>query len=78
MADKDIERQEILMEAKELGYSATDLNVLKEILEDVAGSWNGEDDRCIGTGHVGGEIITEEDATAAQELIEKIDAFHGI
>lgn len=76
-ADLDIERQEIIREAREmdLGISGMDdINKLREILEDVASSWNGEDDKCLGTGYMGGELVTEEMATTAQELIERIDA----
>ncbi len=73
--DQDIERQEIEREAKEMGisYGAKNLKELRENLEDVAGSWNGEDDKCLGTGVAGGDMISEEDAGNAQELIERID-----
>ncbi len=71
-----IEEEAIMAEAKEAGisYGAKTLNELRENLEDVAGSWNGEDDSCMGTGCAGGDMISEEDAGTAQELIERIDA----
>lgn len=72
--DSDIERQEIIKEAGEMGYTAKDMKQLREMMVDVAGSWNGEDDRCMGSGWAGGDTVTEEDAGAAQELIERIDA----
>ncbi len=70
------EEQQIMAEAKEAGisYGAKTLNELRENLEDVAGSWNGEDDQCMGSGVAGGDLISEEDAGTAQELIERIDA----
>ena len=79
LADIDIERQEILKEAAELGYSPKggNLYVLKEILEDCAGSWNGEDDECMGTGYFGGDTVTEEDAMSAKELLERLEALIG-
>lgn len=75
MADLDIERQQIERDAKEMGisYGAKTLKELRENLEDVAGSWNGEDDQCMGSGCAGGDMISEEDATCAQDLIERID-----
>lgn len=72
--DSDIERQEIIKEAGEMGYTAKDMKQLREMMVDVAGSWNGEDDRCMGSGWAGVDTVTEEDAGAAQELIERIDA----
>jgi hypothetical protein len=76
-AEKDAAEEEAIMaEAKEAGisYGAKDLKELRENLEDVAGSWNGEDDSCMGSGVAGGDMISEEDAGTAQELIERIDA----
>ncbi len=69
------EEAKIMSEAVELGisYGAKTLNELKENLEDVAGSWNGEDDKCLGSGCAGGDLISEEDAGNAQDLIERID-----
>ena len=70
------EEQKIMDDAKEAGiaYGAKTLKELRENLEDVAGSWDGENDQCMGSGVAGGDIITEEDAGEAQDLIERIDA----
>ncbi len=76
-AEKDAAEEEVIMaEAKEMGisYGAKNLKELRENLEDVAGSWNGEDDSCMGSGAAGGDMISEEDAGNAQDLIERIDA----
>lgn len=77
MADIDIERKEIILEAKEMGYGMDDqtqgLKNLRPLLESVRDSWDGTSKMCIGTDYVGGEIVTEEQATWAADLIKRID-----
>ncbi len=45
------------------------LEAIRKEFEEIAGSWNGEDDKFISGGHV----YTEEDAGMANEIIEKVD-----
>lgn len=51
------------------GLTSLDLLSLRKHAEEIASGWNGEDGQYI----VGGEIYTEEAATCAGEVVEKID-----
>lgn len=51
------------------GLTSLDLLSLRKHAEEIASGWNGKDD----TFMVGGELYSEEAATCAGEVMEKID-----
>lgn len=56
------------------GFMSLDLQSLKKDAEEVAGGWNGEDDRF----QVGGTIYTEDDAHLAQEIVDACEKLESL
>lgn len=50
-------------------FAGQDLNGIKRYMENLRGSWNGEDSKFMHEG----EIYHEDHVSAAEEIIEKID-----
>ena len=56
------------------GFMSIDLQKLRKDAEEIAGGWNGEDERF----QVGGTIYAEDDAHLALQLIETINKLEGL
>lgn len=73
MSDLDIERQEILRRAHEMGFGGTEnLDVVRRLLDNFIGHWNGKSDHFFYDGYK----YHEADVHAAEELIARIEKWY--
>ena len=68
------ETTKAMTKAMVAGFMILDLQKLKSDAEEIAGSWNGEDDKFIADG----DIYTEDDAHIAIDIMETCERLEGL